>query len=276
MRSVCLPVRAIFLATGIIFVSSSAGAQHLGYGSGDGHFSYDWSNIGAVGQGDTVVVRRVLIGTGDRPVAVQAQVCGIELVASAAIQAVSQKCSDAKAMLEPGDSIWMEQRWVVESEPGRYEFELRSLTESGYLDYVFSAGTWQVQDLEGRRAEVKPPNRLPAVIRTTVAEGGAERFVREIESVVGHVLHRAGYLPVLVSPVAAGSMEGLARRLELTVELGPENRFGFGACWFDRHGSPMDGECDLSQRGGASPMMLGVLLRDFVQREMDRVARWTN
>lgn len=71
------------LLAGIVLLSSDARAQTMSFGRGDGTFGYDWTNFGAVGQGDTLVVRQVLIATGEAPVAVPFEPCGIELVTTA-------------------------------------------------------------------------------------------------------------------------------------------------------------------------------------------------
>lgn len=261
------------LLAGIVLLSSDARAQTMSFGRGDGTFGYDWTNFGAVGQGDTLVVRQVLIATGEVPVAVPFEPCGIELVTTAAIRAVSEACSERTEMLAPGDSIWAEQRWIVESEPGRYEYALRSRAGSDAPDHAFSSGTWDVQEPDHRRAVVRPPNRLPIVLHANIVEGDHAVREREVEGVIQHVASSAGRIPIPVTPAAAEAMEGLARRLEVSVELGPDNRFQFGACWFDLDGSPMPGSCPTEKGGIATSLMLGVLLRDFVHQELEWLAR---
>lgn len=176
-------------------------------------------------------------------------------------------------MLAPGDSIWAEQRWIVESEPGQYEYALWSRTGSEAPDHAFTSGTWDVQEPDHRRAVVRPPNRLPIVMHASILEGDRAMREREVEGVIQYVASSAGRIPIVVTPAAARAMEGLARRLEVSVELESGNSFQFGACWFDLDGSPVPGRCGLEQGGIAASLMLGVLLRDFVHREMEWLAR---
>lgn len=61
--------------------------------------------------------------------------------------------------------------------------------------------------------------------------------------------------------------------LFLHIEVGPKGDFAIGSCWFGREGEQLSRDCDARTSGRTSPLQLGVLLHDFVDRELEWVDR---
>lgn len=250
---------AVLLAMSGLLVPVSA---QLGISSGDGHFSYQWTNQAGIKQFDTLQFRAVEINTGAAPQYPRLE-CEIWTETDLALGEPVETCVIPEGPLEPGDSVWTQLKTVVRSPPGDYSLEW------GVLNNGYNGGSFKVHESEAEWPRTQLGHRIPFVLELTGA-GAADFSKSDFETLASRALTEGVDFMVLAFPVskeAASAMESFAPVLFLSFDLDERGSLAFSRSW-EGGGVALDRPRGLVSRGTyGSALLIGAAVHRLLLRE---------
>jgi hypothetical protein len=260
LARISVPVAAAFA----ILCPLPASTQTMG-SSGTRLLSYMWSNnpISGMWQGDTLKVRFGTVNGMDSTVVIEWRGCELQPITQLRLISVQSRCSEAKNALAPGDSIWAEKSWVIDSPQGKYMLQIH------WGGGGFGTGI-NINSPDSTTHRSIPPSpmrhrRLPVLLEFSNAS--AVPVTRD--DVASIVRLSAGDLLIDADPRAAANMAATNPYLHLTISITRPSDYRLAGCWIGAEGRRLAGNCEGATTGRAeSAAVLGATLHLFIQRQL--------